>query len=123
SVHDSQELKNLVEADKDKRIYADSAYTGEEVQECIPEDVQNRIHEKGYRNQPLSKGQERENKKKSHIRVRVEHIFGYMTKSMNGITVRSIGIARAAFAIGLMNLTYNINRYVYLRRMKLCPGI
>jgi hypothetical protein len=26
----------------------------------------------------LSKSQERENKKKSHIRVRVEHIFGYM---------------------------------------------
>jgi IS5 family transposase len=63
SVHDSQELKNLVEADKDKRIYADSAYTGEEVQECIPEDAQNRIHEKGYRNQPLSKGQARPSEK------------------------------------------------------------
>jgi hypothetical protein len=71
----------------------------------------------------LSKGQKRENKKKSHIRVRVEHIFGYMTKAMGGITVRCIGKARAAFAIGLMNLTYNINRYVYMRRMKLCVSI
>jgi hypothetical protein len=32
----------------------------------------------------LSKSQKRENKKKSHIRVRVEHIFGYMTKAMGG---------------------------------------
>jgi IS5 family transposase len=123
AVHDSQELKNLVEAGKDKRIYADSAYTGEEVQECIPEEAQNRIHEKGHRDHPLSKGQERENKKKSHIRVRVEHIFGYMTKAMGGITVRCIGKRRAAFAIGLMNLTYNINRYIYLRSMKLCVSI
>jgi hypothetical protein len=71
----------------------------------------------------LSKGQERENKKKSHIRVRVEHVFGYMTKGMGGITVRCIGRARAAFMIGLMNLTYNINRCVYLRGMKLCVSI
>ena len=34
-VHDSQELKNLVEKRKDKRLYGDSAYTGEEVQSCI----------------------------------------------------------------------------------------
>jgi IS5 family transposase len=31
-VHDSQELKNLIEEGKDKRLYGDSAYTGEEVQ-------------------------------------------------------------------------------------------
>lgn len=118
SVHDSRELKNLIEPEKDKVIYGDSAYTGEEVQGCIPEWVKKRIHERGYRGYPLSKTQERENRKKSHIRARVEHVFGYMTNTMKGITVRSIGKARAVFAIGLMNLTYNINRYVYLQSMK-----
>jgi len=44
-VHDSRELKNLIEEGKDKRIYGDSAYTGEEVQSCIPETAMNRIHE------------------------------------------------------------------------------
>jgi len=39
----------------DRRIYGDSAYTGEEVQKCIPEEVQNRIHEKGYRGRPLTR--------------------------------------------------------------------
>jgi IS5 family transposase len=109
-VHDSQELKNLVEEGKDKIIYADAGYVGEEVQGCIPEGVKNRIHEKGKRNKPLTKGQERENKAKSHIRVRVEHVFGMMTNTMKGITIRSIGKVRACFNIGLMNLVYNLSR-------------
>ena len=75
-VHDSQELENLIDEKKDKIIYGDSAYTGEEVQKCIPENVKNRIHERGYRNKPLTKTQIRNNNAKSKIRVRVEHVFG-----------------------------------------------
>ena len=112
-VHDSQELKNLIEEGKDKRIYGDSAYTGEEIQSCIPETALNRIHEKGYRNKPLTKTQERDNKAKSHIRARVEHVFGRMNH-FGGIFIRTIGERRAGFQIGLLNLTYNITRYVYL---------
>jgi len=112
-VHDSQELRNLIEDGKDKRIYGDSAYTGEGVQDCIPETVLNRIHEKGYRNNPLTKTQARENKAKSHIRARVEHVFARMNH-FGGIFIRTIGRARAEFQTGLMNLTYNITRYVYL---------
>lgn len=37
-----------------------------------------------------------------------------MTGSMNGITVRTIGITRAAFDIGLTNLLYNMRRYCFL---------
>ena len=35
------------------------------------------------------------NRRKSRIRCRIEHIFGFMTGAMHGITVRSIGIIRA----------------------------
>jgi IS5 family transposase len=66
---------------KDKRIYADSAYVGKDIQGCIPDGVKNRIHEKGKKNKPLTKGQKRENKVKSHIRARVEHVFGMMTNT------------------------------------------
>ena len=116
-VHDSQELKNLVEKKKDKRLYGDSAYTGEEVQKCIPKQVLNRIHEKGYRNRPLTKTQERDNTAKSHIRVRVEHVFGAMNH-FGGITIRTIGIARAELQIGLLNLAYNLTRYAYIMGAK-----
>ena len=112
-VHDSQELKNLIEKKKDKRIYGDSAYTGEEVQKFIPKRIMNRIHEKGYRNRPLTKTQIRNNTAKSRIRARVEHIFATMTQ-FGGKTIRTIGMARAEIQIGLLNLAYNLKRYVYL---------
>jgi IS5 family transposase len=117
-VHDSQELKNLIDVEKDKKIYGDSAYTGEEVQSCIPETIANRIHEKGYRDHPLTKTQKRQNKTKSHIRVRVEHVFAAMNH-FGGIFIRTVGTKRAVFQIGLMNLTYNMTRYTYLMEAKI----
>jgi IS5 family transposase len=114
SVHDSQELKNLIDKKKDKRLYGDSAYTGEEVQKCIPKNVMNRIHEKGYRNRPLTKTQKRNNTAKSKIRARVEHVFGAMYH-FGGLFIRSIGIRRAEFQICLTNLAYNLKRYVYIK--------
>ena len=112
-VHDSKELKNLINKKKDKRLYGDSAYTGEEVQKCIPKKTLNRIHEKGYRNRPLTKTQKRNNAAKSKIRARVEHVFGAM-HHYGGLFIRTIGIKRAEIQIGLLNLTYNLKRYVYL---------
>jgi len=112
-VHDSQELKNIINKKKNRRLYGDSAYTGKEVQKCIPQKILNRIHEKGYRNRPLTKTQKRENTAKSKIRARVEHVFGAM-QQYGGLFIRTIGIKRAEIQIGLLNLTYNFKRYVYL---------
>jgi IS5 family transposase len=116
-VHDSQELKNLIEVEKDKRIYGDSAYTGEEVQSCIPETIKNRIHEKGYRDHPLTKTQKRNNTAKSRIRARVEHVFAAINH-FGGISIRTIGKKRAEFQIGLINLAYNLTRYTYIMEAK-----
>jgi IS5 family transposase len=113
SVHDSQELKNLIEPKKDRRLYGDGAYTGKEVQKCIPKNVVNRIHEKGYRNHPLTASQKRDNTAKSRIRARVEHVFAAMNH-FGGRSIRTIGKARAEIQIGLLNLAYNITRYAYL---------
>jgi IS5 family transposase len=115
SVHDSQALIGLMD-EKDKVLYADSAYSGNPIAGQLPEGIENQIHEKGYRNRPLSEEQKAENKRKSRTRSRIEHVFGYMTGTMRGITVRSIGIARAKFNIGLTNLIYNLCRYEILSR-------
>jgi IS5 family transposase len=45
----------------------------------------------------------------------VEHVFGFMTNSMRGMFIRTIGKIRAAMTIGLMNLVYNIFRYIQIR--------
>jgi IS5 family transposase len=114
SVHDSQELENLVDKKEDKSLFADSAYKGEEIEKCLGKKMENNIIEKGYRNKPLTEEQKERNRAKSKIRCRIEHVFGYMTNSFKGISIRSIGKERAEFNIGLLNLTYNVCRYNFL---------
>lgn len=117
SVHDSQPVEDLLtENDEGKPIYADSAYTGEDQEKIYKKKkVVNKVHEKGYRNKPLTEEQKASNKEKSKTRVRVEHIFGFVENSMHGSFVRTIGFARAKAKIGMMNLTYNICRCVQLK--------
>ena len=74
----------------------------------------NQVCEKGYRNKPLTDEQKSSNTEKSRVRSRVEHIFGFMEQSMNQMYIHTVGIKRAAAAIGLMNLTYNMYRKIQL---------
>lgn len=115
NVHDSRELKNLVERE-DERLYADSAYIGEEIDRILKaKGIEGQICERGARGKPLTKKQKIGNRKKSKIRARVEHVFGFMTNSMKDIYVRTIGLARATFSIIMMNLTANLC-YCYLKK-------
>ena len=117
NVHDSNEFENFFN-EQDEAAYADSAYVGKK----LPENVRNEVCEKGYRNKPLTDEQKENNRRKSKIRCRIEHVFVYMTMSMHGLTVRSIGIERAAFNIGLTNLVYNLCRYSFLSRKEAVAG-
>ena len=85
-------------------------------EQALPENVENHIHERGTKKQPLTEEQKANNRIKSKTRCRIEHIFGFMTGSMHGITVRSVGLARAEFNIGLTNLIYNFCRFEFLNR-------
>ena len=121
SVHDSQALDELLtDGDKGQNLYADSAYTGGEQEKTINKyEVKNKVHEKGYRDKPLTNEQKASNREKSKVRARVEHVFGFMEQSMNGLFLRSIGIARAVGIIGLINLTYNLFRYEQICRLQI----
>ena len=120
SVHDSQALEDLLdEKDEGQLLHADSAYTGEEQEKTIEKyKMKNKVHEKGYRNTPLTDEQKATNKEKSKTRARVEHVFGFMEQNMNGLFIRSVGIARANGIIGLINLTYNLFRYEQVIRIR-----
>lgn len=114
SVHDSNMLDELIN-DQDKVVFADSAYRSEAQEERLAQaGIESKIMEKGFRNKPLTNAQIARNKQRSKTRVRVEHIFGFMTNSMNGIFTRSIGIIRVKAAIGMKNLTYNLFRLMQL---------
>lgn len=121
SVHDSQPLDDLLsKEDEGQDFYADSAYTGEEQDKVIDKyKMNNKVNEKGYRNKPLTDEQKTSNREKSKTRARVEHVFGFMEQSMNGLIVRSVGIVRATGIIGLINLTYNLFRYEQVVRLNI----
>ena len=119
SLHDSQKLEELIDQ-TDNRLFADSAYTGEKIENHLwLKNCQNFIHEKAYRNKPLTPDQESKNALKSKVRVRVEHVFGFMTNSMHkGLDLKAIGKERIDSLIGLLNLTYNLFRYEQLVRLQ-----
>lgn len=121
SVHDSQPLDDLLcEDDMGQDFHADSAYTGENQELVIAKyGMNNRVCEKGYRNRPLTDEQKSMNRKKSKIRARVEHVFGFMEQTMQGLHLRSIGLERAKGIIGLINLTYNLCRFEQIVRLKI----
>ena len=121
SVHDSQKLAELV-ATADGAVYADSAYRSAAAEAMLAQkQVTSQIHERAYRNRPLSDEQKASNRQKSKIRARIEHVFGFMSQSMKGFYLRYIGRRRNAAAIGLINLIYNLARYEQIARLKLLP--
>lgn len=122
SVHDSVPFLPLVPQKpvKEKQpVYADSAYVGKEIEEeLIKRKFKPKICEKGYKNKPLTEKQKESNRKKSKVRCRVEHIFGEMKMRMGNEILRTIGMERARFMIGIRNLVYNMSRFVSLKRPK-----
>jgi IS5 family transposase len=118
SVHDSQELDNVLDPNNPcKDTYGDSAYRSETQEASLKaQGYTSHIHERAYRNKPLTPAQEAANTERSRVRVRIEHIFGHIETAMNGCYVRTIGRTRAEAKIGLENLAYNISRFAFLRR-------
>lgn len=116
SVHDSQVLGQLLDEDNDSdTIWADSAYRSAPIEETLALiGFDSQIHERGYRNHPLTEEQKQSNRTKSKTRAKVEHVFGTWVMQMGGKLVRSIGLVRVKAQLGLKNLTYNLVRYTFL---------
>lgn len=113
SVHDCNVYGKLTKGDKNdvKRVHADSGYLNSK--DALPQDYEEVVCEKGYRNHPLTDEQKRSNRKKSHIRAWVEHVYGFIFGSM-GLFVRTIGMAWAKATIMGSVFAYNISRLATL---------
>ena len=119
AVHDSRRLDDLLDpANTASDVWADSAYRSQETEAKLADrGLRSRIHRKANgRGKPLPRRAQEANRRRSKVRARVEHVFGHQHTSMGGTIVRTIGIVRAGAKIGLMNLAYNISRFVFLER-------
>lgn len=110
---DINSLENLLdEKNPDKKIWADSAYRSEAMEKTLQEKgYESRVHFKPKKGGWIRSEEKRQNHRYSKIRVRVEHVFGFIKNSMKGGYVRTVGYARAHFKIGMSNLVYNVCRY------------
>ena len=96
-------------------LHGDSAYSSKELEECYKrKNIISKVTKQGYRYKALTKVEKKANKKNSRIRSRIEHVFGFITNSMNGMFLRYRSLIRNKIGIGLMNLTYNLFRLVQL---------
>jgi hypothetical protein len=91
-----QEFVGLID-EKDNEVKPDSGYVGESFSSEILgkySHITLKVCAKGRRNNPQSDDGKANNREISRTRSRVEHIFGYMTRFMGGITTRVHGIDR-----------------------------
>ena len=94
NVHDSQKLGELLHGGE-TRVWGDSAYVGQGkvIRERAP-GAQDFIHRKGRRNRPLTEEERRGNRTKSHVRAKVEHVFGVMKRGFGFTRLRYKGLSK-----------------------------
>ena len=116
STHDSQHFDNVFDAGNTSRdVYADRGYPSEGGSLAEGERLPESDPAEGQRNKPLSECQQRRNQRIAKTRARVEHVFGAL-EQMGGKLLRTIGQARANFAMTMMAACYNLKRLVYFRK-------
>ncbi|GEB02444.1 hypothetical protein GRO01_00200 [Gluconobacter roseus NBRC 3990] len=65
---------------------------------------------------PMAQHIQKSNAGKSVICSRVEHVFADQ-KSQMGLFIRTVGIVRATISIGLVNIVYNMRRFLLLEHI------
>jgi IS5 family transposase len=118
STSDPSCLEELLDSNNNKKLWADSAYRTPSNEALLEEEKYiDKMHFRVKAYKYISEPQRRENARRSKIRKRVEHVFGFVQNSMHGQFIRTIGLKRAKTKIGLMNLVYNLCRYEQVLRL------
>jgi len=99
----------------DDYVWADSAYSGEHFKDLLSlAGFENRIHEKGSRNHPLSAAAIERNSIRTQTRARVDHVFGCFATPMGGKFTKKIGLEKNKAWWSLKNPSFYFLRYLYL---------
>jgi transposase, IS5 family len=119
STADIYAFENLLcDNQADKKVWADSAYQSEKMENRLAElGFESRLIRRYAKHVPASSELAREMARRGKLRKRVEHVFGFMENSMGRKIVRTAGIARATFKVAMMNLVYNFCRLEQIERL------
>jgi IS5 family transposase len=114
--HDGALLPELIDTSNTASdVWADTAYRSKANESFLAGRLlRSQIHRKKPKGKSMPRPTARANARKSAVRAAVEHVFARQKGPM-GLFIRTIGIVRARTKIGLANLTYNMQRMVWLR--------
>ena len=95
-------------------VWGDTAYRSAENERWLKENgLNSRIRRKKPRGRPMSARTAKANGRKSKDRAKVEHVFAHQ-KARMGLTIRTVGLARAKAAVTMANMAYNMGRLRWL---------
>jgi transposase, IS5 family len=114
SAYDGAQLRNVLDrSNTGSTVWADTAYRSKSNEAWLAKNgYVSDIHHKKPKGRPMGERTARANGRRSKVRAFVEHVFAQQ-KARMGLFVRTIGIARARTKIGMVNLAYNLTRYVW----------
>ncbi len=116
--HNTREENKIIKEDRGEDLLADSAYIGKGVKRVMRKfGMKDKVIKRNTRGKKISKWQETINRKNSKLRVRVEHVFGFMEECLHGMYSQVVGFARNAAFNTLTNLVYNLCRYEQVMRL------
>ena len=115
AAHDGARLAALLDRENTASdVWGDTGYRSKTNEAHLADHgFVSRIHRKKPMGKPMPDATRRANARRSRVRSAVEHVFAH-EKGLMGLCVRTIGLARAHVKIGLVNLAYNMKRFVWL---------
>lgn len=123
NIYDGHMLSEILDSDnEDDKVYGDKAYNSQDNQKILRDNGYiSELHCKKPKGKSMPLDMKKDNKSRSKIRAKIEHVFAAQKDKM-GLFVRTIGIKRAKVKIGLANLAYNIKRYVFFEQSSVSIG-
>ena len=95
-------------------MWGDTGQRSAENEKWLKENgLNSRIRRKKPRGRPMSARTAKANGRKSKDRAKVEHVFAHQKVRM-GLTIRTVGLARAKAAVTMANMAYKMDRLRWL---------
>lgn len=115
AAYDGGQLADLIDPGNTAApVWADTAYRSRKNEAVLAgKGLISMIHFRKPPRRAMAVARIKANAARSKVRSAVEHVFAHMKGAMN-LYVRTIGIARATAKIGLVNLAFNMRRFVWL---------
>ena len=116
AAHDGARLPDLLDkTNMASPVWADTAYRSARNERAMAQGgFVSKVHFRKPKGKPMPEAHRKANVARSKVRSAIEHVFA-AEKHRFKLFVRTVGMARAAVKIGMVNLAYNFSRLVWLQ--------